>query len=211
MYRLSLAAILSGLLMAAGFPPFDWSPCAWLALVPLLRAIDGESPGRAFRLGWLAGAGFFLVALDWIPATIVRAGALASPAAILPLCALASALAVYFGLFASGLRYWQIRTGRDGFVFAVVLWVTLEWCRSTLFITCPWELLGYSQIPNPRLMQIADVTGVYGVSALIVAVNHALYVVAARRAPAARIRLVAAYLAGALLYGAHRQKQFHSD
>jgi apolipoprotein N-acyltransferase len=205
-----LTAASSGLLLAAAFPALDWSICAWFGLVPLLRAIEGESVGRALRLGWIAGVAFFLVALDWIPATIVRAGGLGPFVAVFPLVALAGALAVYFALFAAGLRYWQIHTGRDGFAFAVVLWVALEWCRATTLVACPWELIGYSQIMNRRLMQIADVTGVYGVSALVVAMNHALHATSARRAVAARFALVVAFFGAAILYGGHRAKEFSS-
>jgi apolipoprotein N-acyltransferase len=211
MARLSLAALVSGLLLAVSFPSTGWTVCAWFALVPLLRAIDGERVGRAFGLGWLAGIAFFIVALAWIPQTIVRAGALGPLAAVLPLCALAGSLAVYFALFAAGLRYWQIQTGRDGFVFSVVLWVALEWSRATILLACPWELFGYSQTSNVRLMQMVDVTGIYGVSALLVAVNHTLHGIVVRRGPAARVVLVAAYSAAALLYGEHRLRELRSE
>ena len=159
----------------------SWHACAWFALVPLLRAIDGGRVPRAFALGWLCGTTFFLLVMDWIPATITRTGESGPLVALLALLALAAVLGTYFGLFAAGLRFWQLRTGGEGLVMATVLWVALEWCRSTLLLACPWELLGYSQLPNLRLVQIADLTGIYGVGALVVAVNHVLHQASLRR------------------------------
>jgi apolipoprotein N-acyltransferase len=54
---------------------------------------------------------------------------------------------------------------------APFLWVGLEYVRSFLLSGFPWESLGYSQFDWLQLIQISDMFGVYGVSALIVAVN----------------------------------------
>jgi len=55
-WRLRLAAVASGLLLAAAFPPLGWGALAFVALVPLLLAVRGAGTWSAFRLGWLAGA-----------------------------------------------------------------------------------------------------------------------------------------------------------
>jgi len=199
-----LLAAAAGALLAAAFPGTGWSLCAWFALVPLFRAIDGESVGKAFRLGWIAGVLFFGLSLDWIPATIARAGVTNRFALWIPWAATAAALALYPALFAAGLRYWQIRVGGDGLAIAVALWVGLEWCRSTLFLPCPWDLLGYSQAPLLPLLQLCDLTGIYGVSALVVGVNHGLYNTFAGRAPLVRLALLGAVWLLAMLYGDRR-------
>jgi len=198
------AAIASGALLASAFPDVSWHACAWFALVPLLRAIDGGRVPRAFALGWLCGTTFFLLVMDWIPATITRTGESGPLVALLALLALAAVLGTYFGLFAAGLRFWQLRTGGEGLVMATLLWVALEWCRSTLLLACPWELLGYSQLPNLRLVQIADLTGIYGVGALVVAVNHVLHQASLRRVSLAAMTLVVALWLVAFLYGDRR-------
>lgn len=53
-----------------------------------------------------------------------------------------------------------------------VAWVAVEWVRST-FTYADFDLfaLGYSQARFPALVQVADVTGVYGISFLVAAVN----------------------------------------
>ncbi len=204
-------AAAAGALLAAAFPGTGWSLCAWFAMVPLFRAIDGESVGKAFRLGWIAGVVFFGLSLDWIPATIARAGATNRFALWIPWAVTSAALALYPALFAAGLRHWQIRVGGDGLAIAVPLWVGLEWCRSTLFLPCPWDLLGYSQAPLLPLLQLCDLTGIYGVSALVVAVNHGLYSTLAGRARLVRLALLGAVWLLAMLYGNRRLTEIRAE
>jgi len=51
----------------------------------------------------------------------------------------------------------------------------LEYSRSVFLTGFPWIPLGYSQYRNLPVIQIADVTGVWGVSFLVIAVNYAVY------------------------------------
>src|SRR5689334_12855014 len=50
-----LLAVVSGACIFLATATFDLWPLAWIALVPLLLAIRGTSPRRAFGLGTLAG------------------------------------------------------------------------------------------------------------------------------------------------------------
>ncbi len=199
------AATVSGALLASSSPWPGWSSLAWVALVPLLWAIDGERPRRACALGWLAGLSFFLVAFAWIPGTIGRAGAAGPPIAVLALLAISALLALYVAVFAASLRLFESRMEGDGPIAAVVLWVALEWLRARGPLPCPWNLLGYSQIPHLQLVQIADLTGIYGVSALVVAVNSVLYSALARRASPVRLAVVAALCVAVFAYGHFRR------
>lgn len=47
------------------------------------------------------------------------------------------------------------------------LWVSAEFARTSLFSGFSWELLGYTQYRQLPLIQIADMTGVYGLSFLL--------------------------------------------
>ena len=64
---LALAAI--GLNFA--FAPFPLRFLAPIALVPLLRIIDTETPGRAFRYGLFFGSVFFMAHLWWLYGLVV--------------------------------------------------------------------------------------------------------------------------------------------
>jgi apolipoprotein N-acyltransferase len=55
------------------------------------------------------------------------------------------------------------------------VWAVLEWIQSNLFGGFGWALLGYSQYKNLPLIQVADFSGVYGVSFLIIMINSAIY------------------------------------
>jgi len=163
-------AVGSGLLLAASFPSVDWEWLAWVGLWPLLRAIDDRSPARAFRLGWLTGFVFYLCTMYWVGYTIRHYANLPLPIVAGIVVLMASVLAVYHGLFAAGLRLFA-RGGRSVVWVAPALWVTLEWLRGWFFIGFPWGDLGYSQYRFHDLVQIAEVTGVYGVSAVLVLFN----------------------------------------
>jgi apolipoprotein N-acyltransferase len=168
--RRAALAVASGLLLASAFPSMDWEPCAWIGLVPLLAAIRGCSPARAFRLGWLTGVVFYLFTTYWVGVTIVHYTNLPLPVAAIVVLIMASALACYHAAFAAGIRLFQ-RSRRDVVWLAPALWVTLEWLRGWFFIGFPWGALGYSQYRFHDLVQIVEVTGVYGVSAVLVLFN----------------------------------------
>jgi apolipoprotein N-acyltransferase len=60
-------------------------------------------------------------------------------------------------------------------LIAPIAWIILEYIQSHLFTGFGWALLGYSQYKNLLLIQIADFSGVYGVSFVIMMVNMAIY------------------------------------
>ena len=163
-----VAAIVSGILLWAGFPPLDQAFLVWIALAPLLLAIGGRSPGYSFLLSFLSGMIFFVGVFNWIlevPGyTFLHHG-------ILDVY-----LSSYFGLFGLAFSLICRRRGMPAALFAApFLWVSLEYIRSNLsFLALPWGLLAHSQYQNPLIIQIASLTGAYGLSFLIVAVNSAI-------------------------------------
>jgi len=165
-----LLAVASGLLLSAAFPTLDLEPLAWVGLVPALLAADAVAPRRAFGVGWLTGFVFYLATCYWIAYTITKYTAVPLVLAIGVLVVMAAALACYHGAFVGGLRWIESR-GLSPLWMAAPLWVTLEWLRSWFFIGFPWAALGYSQYRYHDLVQIVEVTGVYGVSALLVLFN----------------------------------------
>ena len=67
-----------------------------------------------------------------------------------------------------------LRRSRLGFQGALLLapfvWVAIELARARI-TAFPWDLLGIAQVDNPLLLRLAPVTGAYGISFLIAAVN----------------------------------------
>jgi len=163
-----IVAIVSGILLWAGFPPLDQPFLVWIGLAPLLVAIGGRSPGYSFLLSFLSGMVFFLAIFNWIlevPGyTFLHHG-------ILDIY-----LSTYFGLFGLAFSIISRRRGMPTALFAApFLWVSLEYIRSNLsFLALPWGLLAHSQYQNPIIIQIASLTGAYGLTFLIVTANSGI-------------------------------------
>ena len=165
-----VVCLASGALLALAFPAIDLDFVAWIALAPLLWSIVAVSPGRAFWLGWLAGSSFSLATLYWVVHPISTYTPIPLVGAVLIVVLMCAVLATATGFFAAAVAF----TARRGFSplwFAPCWWVTLEWLRSWLALGFPWDLLGYTQYRNLATVQIAEVTGVYGLSALLVLAN----------------------------------------
>jgi len=180
-----LLAVASGLLLGAAFPSLDLEPLAWVGLVPLLVGVGGLRPRTAFALGWLAGFVFYLATVYWVAYTITRYTAVPFLVAVAILVLMAAVLACYHGAFVAGVRWFEMRE-LPALWLAPLLWVALEWLRSWFFIGFPWAALGYSQYRYHDLVQVAELTGVYGVSALLVFFNAVI--AALVRAPAGGAR-----------------------
>jgi len=168
-------AILSGLLLTGAFPKIGLNWLAWFALVPLLYAIRNLSAGAAFRLGWIAGLVHFLSLLYWLVPVMRTYGYLPMYLSVAVLVLLTAVLALFIALFAA------ILTGVSQkpagcLTLLPLIWVALEYFRSFIFSGFPWELLGYSQYNRLLLIQISDILGVYGLSALIAFVNGAIFI-----------------------------------
>lgn len=159
-----MSILLSAILLVLSFPNFNLEILAWIWLVPLLFAIEDSKPFRSFLIAYAAGALFFFGSVYWLIHVTLPG-----------MIAVVLYLSLYFGLF--GLfSYHALRKGKLTALFLIPsIWVTSELARSRLLTGFGWNLLGYSQSYNLPIIQIADITGVYGVSFLIVMVNVAIF------------------------------------
>ena len=167
-------AILSGLLLVLSFPKLEWFPLAWIALVPLLTFLYDKDYLTAFKSGFCFGLVYFFGTLYWLYYSIHFYGGVPlvpSFLLVLVLCMYFSLYPAFFAmLYAANIK----RTDMPALIVAPLLWTTLEFLRSYVLSGFPWSSLGYSQYTFLPVIQIADITGVYGVSFLIVAVNAAI-------------------------------------
>ena len=173
------AAVLSGLLLFAVFPPQARADSAWLALVPLFLVIRHSTPRGAFGWAWLGGAVFWVTTLSWFPAIIKNEGPW--PLVLLGQAGLSAWCAAFFGVFAyASARVWrwagETSSWRRVAAVAVadpLIWAGTEYARGALLSGFAWNFLGVSQVGNIPMIQVASVVGVYGVSALVVLLNGA--------------------------------------
>jgi len=170
-----LACLAGAAIYALALPPFGWSMLAWTSLVPVLLAVRGRRPLAAFAYGLLFGTAGCLAVAWWLPQAAVRYLELSWPAALVALLAFALVLtAPTVGLFGAGAS--SILRGRHPIaarIAVAALWTATELFRARV-LAQPWGLLGYSQHAHPWLIQVAAVTGVYGVSFLLALGNVAL-------------------------------------
>jgi apolipoprotein N-acyltransferase len=149
---------------------------AWVALVPLLVALAGTNTVRsALLLGFGAGLIQWFLLLAWVPRVLIRYGGLPPALGWLSLVLLASYQAAYCAA-ASGLtRQCMKRRGPGWLLVFPLVWVSLEAMRTYFPLNgFPWLLWGYSQTHWLSLIQVADISGVFGVSFLVVWLNAAL-------------------------------------
>ncbi len=175
----NLMAVLSGILLTAAFPKIDLSALAWAAFVPLLWAVRNAGPGEAFRRGMVFGIAHHLSLLYWLVPTMTIYGHLPLPLAIGILFLFASVLSLVFTAPCIGALALAGPSPARLLVAFPVLWTASEFLRSFLFTGFPWGLLGYSQYRHLHLIQIADVLGVYGISALVALAGAALFLIVA--------------------------------
>ncbi len=201
-------AVLSGLVLALAFPRFDVNLMAWVALVPLLSAIDGAPTRRIFALGWLQGFACNVVGLYWITITLHTFAGVRIELAVLPMLLLAAVVALYTGAAVWTAGFVTTRIDVPIVVTFPIAWTALEWVRTYFPIGFPWNLLGYAAYRNLALIQFAEFTGVYGVSALIALFNVVVYVVVFQRerprTQGIALATLSALVAAAWVFGAAR-------
>jgi apolipoprotein N-acyltransferase len=170
-----LAAVLSGLLLAAAFPNLNQTYLLIFALVPLFWALRGKSLKATFWLGLVAGLAHYVALLYWIVFVTHVFGHLPLVVAIGILFLLAGYLSLYTAVWGLGVTWGARRQGLSLLWWAPALWVTLEIGQTYIISGFPWELLGNGLFLHPVLLQLADITGVYGLSFLVVLVNATIY------------------------------------
>jgi apolipoprotein N-acyltransferase len=197
--RNSAYAALAGLLLVAIFPTFNLNFLAWIALIPLFLALKEQSIKNGFWLGGITGLFYFAGTVHWVTNSVHFYGGIPLVPASLITLLLCAYLALYPAMFGAAAVYLRSGHPRLFFIAAPALWTALELARTYVFSGFPWSLLGYSQYLALPVIQVSDITGVYGVSFVIVLVNAALaeFVMDRKRYPG----LIAAFVVVILVLG----------
>ena len=168
-----LAAVGAGLLLASAFSNPGIAGCAWVAPALMLACARGKAGGDSFRIGYVAGLCFWLASLYWLLHMPVAGFPILGWVALCAYLALYPAIWVWLLAGKIGEGDWARRTFWS--LAGAAVWVALEMIRARLFGGFPWNFLGASQYRMIPLIQIASVTGVYGISFLVVWVSLSLY------------------------------------
>ncbi|MBM3876811.1 MAG: apolipoprotein N-acyltransferase [Verrucomicrobia bacterium] len=214
-------ALVAGLMLCAAFPKADAAGFAWAAPGLLLFAASGLAPGAAFRVGFTGGLAFHLASLYWLLYMPVAIGPIFAWLALGAWCALFVAVWVWlcWSAFPTRLAGTEGDAAFPGFgdvaaatwlerawwaLACAVLWVGLEFTLGRLLTGFPWLPLGVTQHRMLPVAQLASITGVHGVSFVLVwfAVALSLTLLMLARQPAARWLWVRELLAPALVAAA---------
>jgi apolipoprotein N-acyltransferase len=161
---------LTALMLVVSYPNFNQGWLAWAALAPLAYYLFRVKSLKAAAGGGLAcGFLFYLGILYWVYPTM-RAGGVAPSVSALGLALLSLLMSMEFVVMAVYGHYLK-KAGAAAWPYLFALgWFLLEYGKVWLsfrVVWFPWFMLGYTQWDYKPLIQIASVTGVYGLSAAV--------------------------------------------
>ncbi len=204
---------LSGFLWFLSCTPFDLSALSWIAMVPLFLVLDRARTRKAASLlSWWTGTVAIGGGYYWMIELLRRFADLSLPVALLLYLVFSAYQGSVFLLFG-----WIVRTIRRRTPLPMILLAPLAGSTAELVIPLLFPShMAIVQAWHPMLIQIADLTGPIGVSALLLVVNGAIYdvLVQLREKQQQRWKLLApavaaaALVVAALTYGHFRMQHF---
>jgi len=177
-----ILCILTGALTVCAFPKLNLFFLAWVAFVPMIFAVMKTGFKSSFFYCFLSGLIFNVLGLYWF-VTMLYFNVGSYLQVIISSGALWIYLALYWGVWGLCLNFLASKNivksvlGSNILIafFASCVWVLLEYIRTYALTGCPLLLIGYSQVEFTGIVQIAEFTGVYGVSFLVVFCNLCFY------------------------------------
>jgi len=165
-----IIASLLGAITVLGFAPFYIFPIPIITVACLLYFWrKSTSPIQAAFLGFFFGMGMFGVGVTWIYISLHEFGALPMPIAILLLLILCAYLSLYITMIGWLVKKFSPEKPLVWVLFVASIWTLSEWLRGAIpFFGFPWLAMGYSQAPFSPIVGYAAVTGVYGVSLMLI-------------------------------------------
>ncbi len=155
--------ISSGILLFFAFAPIDLYYLAFTAFIPLFFIIEKEKKGF-FKYPFLSGVVFYLLHLSWLLT-------LSLPWNIKLLLIIGWILLAFYMALVWGVSFYI--GYKSGKIYLIpFLWAFFEFIRGELpQIGFPWGSLGYSQVLNLPVLQIASIGSIYAVSFFVLLIN----------------------------------------
>lgn len=166
--------LLSSLLLWLSFFPMNIGWLGWVALVPLIFVLEKHVKGepvqrwwnRPLLCAWLGGLIFCLAAFRWIT--------LASPPMIVVYVLVSLIISLQWYFFFQFSRLMTVSLRVPLILSAAISWTAMEYLRSQIWIGYSWYYLAHTQHDELAFIQLADITGVYGLSFILVMVSVGL-------------------------------------
>jgi len=162
-----------GVMAALALPPLYLLPLLIPAFSGLLWVLeDAPSSGQAFADGWWFGFGFSAAGLYWIGFSFFVDAAQYGWMAPIAISGMAAGMALFPALAALSCQWIFTRnpcTAPGRVLVFATLWTVTEWLRGWVLTGFPWNLIGTAWVVSDAMIQMAAVTGVFGLSLLAVA------------------------------------------
>lgn len=169
--RLFACALASAFLLAFALPNelflHGFPPLGFVALIPLYFALFHAPSYRLVALvSACFGALFHAFSSYWL--------FFFHNFALWPLGSTTIAYGLIYGVYGLYIAFFLKKTGPFRPMAFALAWTALEYAKSTGFLGYPWGLLPYTQALCLPMLQIADITGVYGISFALAFTNATL-------------------------------------
>ena len=157
-----LLFLTSPLLLILAFPKTDIWILSWIGFIPFFIVLNNTPKlSGSILKAYVCGFVFFLGTLYWL-----------IHVTLFGMLLMVTYLSLFFGIFGA-VSWWARRYSFLKRLFLLPsVWVVLEFIRAHFMTGFGWGTLGYSQYKNILMIQIADLTGVYGVSFVLMFVNY---------------------------------------
>jgi apolipoprotein N-acyltransferase len=170
--------IISAIAFASAFPPFNLSFFAWVAFLPLIFVVYRSKPLNAALYGYLWGWIYGVFSLLWLREIEVPIPFfMASYVALYPALWTITIPFLYKRFLNPAEKRTRFFWLKEIFFMASIAgwWCILEWIRSWFLSGFAWNFAAVTQWQNIPIIQMAEYTGIYGISFLLIFVNLALF------------------------------------
>jgi len=162
--------------MFLSFPSYDFillkffALVAWFFLIPLFFYISGKSMKDVFFISFVTGLLGHLFCYGWIGdfGAIVTGGRIVILTFLIPL------LTSFFVIKIVIAEYLSRKYSNFKFIIYPSVWIIIDYIQSIGFLAFPWTYIGYSQYTFTPFIQIASITGIFGINFIIIMFNKTL-------------------------------------
>jgi apolipoprotein N-acyltransferase len=191
-------ALLSGFLYFVAFPGVDIWPLGFVALVPLIVALRGQTPRRGMWLGWVSGFTMTMTGFYWLLEMLRVFSGFSTPLCVLfvaALCAYQAGRMALAGWLSS-------RAEQRGWPFGLSFTLAFGASEFIFPLLFPWYF-GATVHSQPWLMQLAEIGGPILVGLPLISFNLSLseFIEARLQRRAPRWKLAGALATAAVLSG----------
>jgi apolipoprotein N-acyltransferase len=161
-----ILSILPSFCFAFALPPFHFPYLVWLGFAPIFFVLKNESYFKSALFVLLSGLLYYILLINWVRQF--------HQLFALPFVALVSVLGSYFPALMLSKPVIE-KKPIAGFFVIPFIWVIFEYLKTQGFMGFAFGIAGYSLYDFKAFIQISEITGVWGISFIIIAINYLMF------------------------------------